>query len=166
MTTHYKSNTREYSAWMKIKMICYKPKTISYKNFGAKGIGMCEEWKNDFSKFFEDMGPIPEGKNGIELIDKTKDFSKDNCMWVSKVRGRKSAPKELGELKKKDPLKIKNPKTISLIIENELYEFIRKQSLMKSLETGLHFHVNDLIREALKKSFPILSQTDLLGCKR
>lgn len=41
-----------YQVWSGIKSRCYNPKTANYKYYGAKGIGMCEEWRNDFMSFY------------------------------------------------------------------------------------------------------------------
>lgn len=41
-----------YGVWGAIKTRCYNEKSISYKNYGAKGVKMCDEWKNDFKEFY------------------------------------------------------------------------------------------------------------------
>lgn len=70
---------------------CYNPKSSSYKNYGAKGIGVCERWRGRgaLERFLEDMGPRPEGllpsgrsRWTLDRIDSTKDYSPDNCRWV------------------------------------------------------------------------------------
>jgi hypothetical protein len=61
---------------------CHLPTNESYKDYGARGIKVCEEWKNNFSKFLEDMSPKPEGTS-LERLDNEKGYSKDNCTWVT-----------------------------------------------------------------------------------
>ena len=34
-----------------MKERCYSPKHSSYKNYGGRGIGICEEWKNNPESF-------------------------------------------------------------------------------------------------------------------
>ena len=35
---------------------CYNEKNVAYKNYGFRGIKVCDKWKNDFFSFLEDMG--------------------------------------------------------------------------------------------------------------
>lgn len=41
-----------YRLWHMVYDRCYNPKNISYCNYGAKGVVMCDEWKNDFMSFY------------------------------------------------------------------------------------------------------------------
>ena len=77
---HGMRNTREYMIWQGMKKRCMNPKAINYKDYGAKGIAVCEKWM-DFVNFYEDMGL----SNGLCLdrIDNTKGYSKENCRWVT-----------------------------------------------------------------------------------
>jgi len=63
-----------------MKKRCLNENAINYKDYGAKGIGVCDKWLN-FNGFFEDMG----FSNGLCLdrIDNSKGYSKENCRWVS-----------------------------------------------------------------------------------
>lgn len=42
---------RLYQVYCGIKTRCYNPNSRCYKNYGGKGITMCEEWLNDFHAF-------------------------------------------------------------------------------------------------------------------
>jgi len=109
------------------------------------------------------MGPIPELCNGLELIDKRKDFSKFNCKWARKKCGRPAENKS--KLPKKRIGKMMNPKTICLAIEKDLLDYIKSQALQKSLSERYFIEPNDLIRDALIKAFPYPKQVDMFGCK-
>ena len=78
--THGMRFSREYRIWDGMKKRCFSPACASYKNYGAKGVSICEKWMS-FEGFFEDMGL----SNGLCLdrIDNTKGYSKDNCRWVT-----------------------------------------------------------------------------------
>ncbi len=78
--THGFSGTKEHAIWKSIIQRCINPRNASYKNYGQKGITICEEWRNSFEAFFRDMGTKPE-KMSIDRIDNTRSYSKDNCKW-------------------------------------------------------------------------------------
>lgn len=72
----------EYNVWSQMKDRCDNPANPSYKNYGARGIGYVDRWK-DFRNFVEDMGaqPFP----GAQLDRRNNDwhYSKENCQWVT-----------------------------------------------------------------------------------
>lgn len=83
----YKGN-REYRAWSGAKSRCYNPNSHKYKNYGERGIKMCERWLNDFGNFFKDMGKCPDGLT-LDRIDVNGDYEPNNCHWTtSMVQGR------------------------------------------------------------------------------
>lgn len=61
---------------------CHNQTDKRYKDYGAVGIHVCQEWRNSTKQFYADMGICPEGYQ-IDRIDNTKGYSKDNCRWVS-----------------------------------------------------------------------------------
>ncbi len=83
MTTHGQSYTREYNIWKGIKTRCLNPSHGDYKNYGAKGITISDEWAKDFNQFYTDMGQSPEKNSTVERIDNTKGYCKDNCKWAT-----------------------------------------------------------------------------------
>ena len=81
---HGKCHTREYKIWEGIKKRCYSPTCKIYSYYGGRGITMCEEWRNDFMSFYNDMGTRPSPKHSLDRIDNDKGYCKDNCRWVTK----------------------------------------------------------------------------------
>lgn len=64
---------------------CYNKNNKSYLNYGGKGVELCEEWKNDFISFYE--WAINNGYDDsltIDRIDPDKNYSPDNCQWLTK----------------------------------------------------------------------------------
>lgn len=64
---------------------CYSEKSSSYKNYGAKGVTVCDEWvgPQGFWKFVEDMGQRPIGMT-LDRIDPFGNYTKANCRWSDK----------------------------------------------------------------------------------
>lgn len=80
----YASKLPEYNVWYLMKMRCYKPSNISYKNYGAKGIEVCERWLASFWNFYEDMGPRPTPEHSIDRINGAGNYEPSNCRWATR----------------------------------------------------------------------------------
>ena len=85
MTIHGKTNTRLFNIWSSMKQRCYDTNSISYPNYGARGIRICEEWLHDFKAFYE--WALTAGYSdtlSIDRINNDLDYSPDNCKWSSR----------------------------------------------------------------------------------
>lgn len=82
---HGLSKTRENRIWRGIKDRCYNPNRPEYKRYGGRGIKMCDEWKNDFTAFYKDMGNRPSPQHSVDRIDQDGDYEPSNCRWATRV---------------------------------------------------------------------------------
>ena len=95
--THFyhggRKNGSEYTTWQGMKSRCYNPNHTSYKNYGAKGVTVCDEWLeygNGFNNFVKDLGKKPSIDYTLDRIDGTKGYSKDNCRWETRSNQNKN----------------------------------------------------------------------------
>ena len=81
---HGLKHTRLYSIWCAMKARCSNPHTKSYRNYGGRGIAVCEEWNNDFMCFYNwAMSNGYEENLSIDRINVNGNYEPSNCRWVN-----------------------------------------------------------------------------------
>lgn len=86
MKTHGLSNTKLYRKHLSMIERCYKKYNKSYKDYGGRGIKVCDEWigENGFLNFYKwAMENGYEGGLTIERKDTNGNYEPSNCCWVS-----------------------------------------------------------------------------------
>lgn len=74
-----------YGKWKNMISRCYNELDKDYKNYGGRGITICEEWRDSFLSFYEWAldNEYQEGLT-IDRINNDKGYSPDNCEWKTR----------------------------------------------------------------------------------
>lgn len=84
--SHGMTETKLYVIWCSIKQRCYNPKATAYKNYGGRGIVMCDEWREDFAAFAT-WATANGRQQGLDIDRRDNDgpYSPDNCRFVTRA---------------------------------------------------------------------------------
>ena len=83
-TKHGMKNTSAYTSWQAMKARCNNPKNVAYKNYGGRGIKVCERWKHSFESFYSDMGERPKDKTLDRWPDNNGNYEPGNTRWATR----------------------------------------------------------------------------------
>lgn len=84
---HGMCGTRIYQIWDNMNQRCRNPNRLEFKNYGGRGITVCEEWKNDFQAFYDYVSQLPHyGEEGYSLdrINNDGNYEPNNVRWATK----------------------------------------------------------------------------------
>lgn len=81
-TKHGESRTRRYKTWNGIVQRCTNPRNQAFRNYGGRGITVCDNWLT-YKGFTEDVPPPPDGDFSLDRIDNNRGYEPGNVRWAT-----------------------------------------------------------------------------------
>jgi hypothetical protein len=138
---------------------CYNSKHPSFHHYGGRGIDVCEQWRNDFDRFFLDMGERPEGKS-LDRIDNELGYFPENCRWAT-------VKEQLNNQRRNRRLTLDgHTQTVSQwsdqlnVAQSTLHKRLKRMSVEKALKPGFLYEGDPLdLSHGTRRGY------DFFGCR-
>ena len=101
---HGKAHSKIHFVWLSMKNRCFNNKAQGFRNYGGRGIRVCDEWKNDFQSFYDYVSQLPHfGEDGysIDRINNDGNYEPGNVRWATQkeqVNNRRNSRKSTEDL--------------------------------------------------------------------
>jgi hypothetical protein len=119
---------------------CYKDNSKAYKNYGGKGVRVCEEWKNSKRNFY--YWAIENGYRDdltIDRIDSNGNYEPNNCRWVDRFVQNNNTSRNVRYEYKGCTYSIKELSKVTGIKEGTIISRLRKGYSIEDACKNIHY---------------------------
>lgn len=82
--------TSLYRTWAAMAERCHNPRSLAFKDYGARGIVVCDEWRRSFTAFYAFMGERPSPNHSIDRIENNRGYEPGNVRWATDAEQRRN----------------------------------------------------------------------------
>lgn len=76
----------EYGIWRAMLNRCFNKNVPGYKDYGARGITVCDRWRHSFEAFLADVGPRPSPEMELDRENNDGNYEPGNVRWVTAAK--------------------------------------------------------------------------------
>lgn len=129
-----------YNTWVSMKSRCYNTSHGRYKDYGGRGIKVCERWIESFQNFIDDMGNKPGKDYSLDRIDNNGNYEPSNCRWAT----REQQQANTRQIKYGYPgiIKLDTLSGITWMVRKKINGSSKHLGKFKSLEEAINFKKN------------------------
>lgn len=73
------------NVWRQMIARCHRPTHRHYKDYGGRGISVCDDWRDSFELFAEHMGPRPSPEHSIDRVNNDDGYHPGNVRWATRT---------------------------------------------------------------------------------
>jgi hypothetical protein len=81
-----------FQTWRTMVRRCHSPNYTKFCAYGAKGISVCEAWRDSFHTFLQDMGPRPSPEYSLDRINNNGNYEPGNVRWATSLEQQVNRP--------------------------------------------------------------------------